>query len=78
MHNNHLTEKDINHDVLWTWSFPAVDPSLQSLISKKCCIKSGENENETIIPFLYGQHNRIWYYLLTKRVNDTLSLPKVC
>ena len=72
-----ITEKDINHDVLWTWSFPAVDPSLQSLISKKCCIKSGENENETIIPFLYGQHNRIWYYLLTTSVNDGLSLPKV-
>ncbi|CAB3987504.1 Hypothetical predicted protein [Paramuricea clavata] len=72
-----IIEKDTNHDVLWTWSFPAVDPSLQLLISKKCCIKSGENDNETIVPFMYGQHNRLWYYLLTTSVKDTPSLPKV-
>jgi hypothetical protein len=74
-----LTEKDTNHDVLWTWSFPAVDPSLKSLISSKCCIKPGENDHETIVPFLYGQHNRTWYYLLTMSVKDVqASLPKVC
>lgn len=70
-------EKDTNHDVLWTWSFPAVDPSMQSLISRKCCIKSGENDNETIVPFVYSQHKRIWYYLLTTSVKAAPSLPKV-
>ena len=47
------------------------------MLSKKCCIKSGENENETLVPFLYGQHNRIWYYLLTTSVKEIPSLPKV-
>lgn len=77
LHLPEFLEKDTNSDVLWCWSFPTVDPAIKSLISKKCCLKSGENDHEIIVPFLYGQHNRLWYYLLTTSVRDSPNLPKV-
>jgi hypothetical protein len=69
------TEKDVNQDVLWTWSFPSVSSSFRQVLLRKCCLKA--EKGQEVIPFCYGQLARKWYYLFTSAVKNTAVLDKV-
>ena len=70
-----FTEKDTNNDILWTWSYPAVSEEQRSLFTRKSCLSAS---GDVFTPFLYSQHNKNWYYILTSSVQEMDNLPKVC
>ena len=70
-----FTEKDTNNDILWTWSYPAVSEEQRSLFTRKSCLSAS---GDVFTPFLYSQHNKNWYYILTSTVQEMDNLPKVC
>ncbi|XP_038070968.1 DENN domain-containing protein 10-like [Patiria miniata] len=69
-----LMEKDVNSDVLWVWSYPVVTAKQRELIQRKGCLSTN---NSAIVPYVYGQHNRQWFYIRTEEVNDAPALAKV-
>ncbi|XP_072177389.1 DENN domain-containing protein 10-like [Diadema setosum] len=69
-----LIEKDRNGDVLWTWSYPAVSSAQRKLLTRKCCLSQ---ENGIVVPFVYGQFRREWFYIATVPVENGTVLKKV-
>lgn len=77
-----VAEKDVNSDVVWTWSYPAVDEEVREMIMRKCCLSSQWTEKEAadsqpLIPFTFGHFSRTWYYVQTEPVESELVLDKV-
>ncbi|XP_071792834.1 DENN domain-containing protein 10-like [Asterias amurensis] len=70
-----LIEKDVNSDVLWVWSYPVINAKQRDLIQRKGCLNT--THNGSLVPFVYGQHNRQWFYISTQEVVDSSTLPKV-
>ncbi|XP_033114866.1 DENN domain-containing protein 10-like [Anneissia japonica] len=66
-------EKDTNADVLWTWSYPEVTPDWQEVL----LYKSPLNSDNPYSQFIYGQHNRQWFYIATQEVDNHPTLTKV-
>ncbi|KAK2572562.1 DENN domain-containing protein 10 [Acropora cervicornis] len=69
-----LIEKDVDSDVLWTWSYPSVTQTFRQLILRKCCLKTDKDE---IVPFCFGQFDRQWFYIYTSEVKNSDALSKV-
>ncbi|XP_072033845.1 DENN domain-containing protein 10-like [Amphiura filiformis] len=69
-----LIERDSNSDVLWTWSYPSISQEQRQLIERKGCLDS---DNSLLIPFVYWQCNRQWFYVHTQDVSESANLPKV-
>nr|CAD7590374.1 unnamed protein product [Timema genevievae] len=70
---NHC-ERDTNGDVLWTWTYPSVSTTQQSLVLRKCGL---EGEHTSVQPFVYGQLGKTWYYINCTEVFDSDNLPRV-
>ncbi|KAK3727032.1 hypothetical protein QZH41_012548, partial [Actinostola sp. cb2023] len=70
-----VVEKDVNFDVLWTWTFPSVSSSLRDVLLRKCCLKSEKSQD--ITPYLYGQYAKQWYYLYTSTTKNSTVMTKV-
>lgn len=68
-----LIERDINGDVLWTWSYPSISDVDREFFTQKSRLGTPEN----LVPFLFSQRDRSWYYILSSEVEDTDHLPKV-
>lgn len=68
-----LIEKDSNGDVLWTWSYPMVTQAQRELFMRKSCLSKPTG----MVPFLYNQLDRQWYYFYTQSAEDIVTLPKV-
>ncbi len=68
----YTTEKDVNNEVLWVWSYPGVDGGLRDLLMRKCTL-----DEEGVGPYSYGHHSGHWYYLKNFSTNDSEKLPKV-
>ena len=73
-HLSFFPERDSNSDVLWTWSYPSISQADRELIQSKGCLDS---DNSPIIPFVYWQTNRQWYYICTQEVSEPANLAKV-
>ncbi|XP_064601907.1 DENN domain-containing protein 10-like [Liolophura sinensis] len=69
-----LIEKDTNGDVLWTWCYPSVTHELRELYIRKCGLSSDKQE---LLPFVYSQWRRTWYYIYNCHVEENDNLPKV-
>lgn len=69
-----LIERDTNSDILWTWSYPSVSEQQRQLIDRKLCLDS---DNSPLVPFVYWQNNRQWYYVHSQDVSQSPALPKV-
>ncbi|CAH3124244.1 unnamed protein product [Porites lobata] len=69
-----LIEKDVDSDVLWTWSYPSITQTFRKIILRKCCLKT---DKEEIIPFCFGQFNKQWFYIYTSEVKNSEALSKV-
>ena len=67
-----LTEKDINNEVLWAWSYPAVDGGLRDLLMRKCTL-----DQDGAGPYTYGHYSQHWYYLRNFQTDNPEQLPKV-
>ena len=75
------SEKDVNNEVLWVWSYPGVDGIIRDLLMKKCNLDQltedeGKDES-SVLPYSFGHFLQIWYYLLNFRVTENAHLPKV-
>ncbi|XP_048746661.2 putative DENN domain-containing protein 10 B [Ostrea edulis] len=68
-----LIERDVNGDVLWTWSFPSVSDTDREFFTQRSHLSTPD----TTVPFLYSQRDRSWYYILSSVVDDTDQLHKV-
>ncbi|XP_022336546.2 DENN domain-containing protein 10-like [Crassostrea virginica] len=68
-----LIERDINGDVLWTWSYPSISDEDREFYTRKSRLGNPEN----LVPFLFSQRDRHWYYILSSGVEDSDHLPKV-
>lgn len=68
------TEKDVDSDVLWTWSYPTITATFRKVILRKCCLKTDKDE---IIPFCFGQFDKQWFYICTSEVKNSDALSKV-
>lgn len=66
-------ERDINGDVLWTWSYPSISDEDREFYTRKSRLGNPEN----MVPFLFSQRDRHWYYILSSGVEDSDHLPKV-
>ena len=69
----HALERDINGDVLWTWSYPSISDEDREFYTRKSRLGNPEN----LVPFLFSQRDRHWYYILSSGVEDSDHLPKV-
>lgn len=69
-----ISEKDVDSDVLWTWSYPSITQTFRKIILRKCCLKT---DKEEIIPFCFGQFNKQWFYIYTSEVKNSEALSKV-
>jgi hypothetical protein len=69
--NNFWTEKDVNGDILCTWTYPSNTILQREMMMRKCRLE-GLDSN-----FLFGQFRRLWYYILFTDSPDTTKLPKV-
>ncbi|XP_068745894.1 DENN domain-containing protein 10-like [Montipora capricornis] len=70
-----LIEKDLDSDVLWTWSYPSITPTFRQLILRKCCLKTDKDE---FVPFCFGQFDKQWFYIHTSEVKNPVdALSKV-
>ena len=69
-----LSEKDVNGDILWTWSYPSVTSKQRALFTRKSCLTHDE---DSFTPFLYSQLDRKWYYIYTCSTEEQDNLPKV-
>ncbi len=69
----YTTEKDVNNEVLWVWSYPGVDGGLRDLLMRKCTL----DKEEGVGPYSYGHHLGHWYYLKNFSTNESEKLPKV-
>lgn len=74
-----LSERDVNNEVLWTWSYPGVDGGVRDLLMKKCSLDQNEEENKEALvpPFSFGHTSRVWYYLSNFQASEVETLPKV-
>ncbi|XP_061184782.1 DENN domain-containing protein 10-like [Saccostrea echinata] len=68
-----LIERDVNGDVLWTWSYPSVSEADREFFIRKSRLDAPDNA----VPFLYSQRHHTWYYIFTFVVDDSDHLPKV-
>lgn len=69
-----FAEKDVDCDVLWTWSYPSITETFRQVILRKCCLKT---DKEEIIAFCFGQFNKQWFYIYTSEVKNSDALSKV-
>eukprot|EP00057_Strongylocentrotus_purpuratus_P032004 XP_786352.2 PREDICTED: protein FAM45A [Strongylocentrotus purpuratus] len=69
-----LIEKDTNGDVLWTWSYPSISSDMKKMLMRKCCLSQ---EGAIVVPFVYGQFHREWFYIMTVPVEYGSALKKV-
>lgn len=69
-----ITEKDVDSDVLWTWSYPSITETFRQVILRKCCLKT---DKEEFIAFCFGQFNKQWFYIFTSEVKNSDALSKV-
>ena len=78
MHRICFSEKDKHDECLWTWSYPTFSQAYKSLVASKCCLYSQSNNEEQIsFPFVYFQHDKLWFYLSTSVTSADTSLTKV-
>ena len=70
----YFLEKDINGDLLWTWTYPSIEKELKELLMKKCPLACGIDGT----PFVYGQFNKSWYHFITVQISENTKLPMVC
>ena len=71
-------EKDTSNELLWVWSFPAVNPARQQLITSKCTINTDKEGEEEGLEFSFGHIQQTWYYLANFPVGEATTLPRVC
>lgn len=74
-----LSERDVNNEVLWVWSYPGVDGAVRDLLMKKCSLDQNEEEGKEALvpPFSFGHSSRLWYYLSNFQAGEVEILPKV-
>eukprot|EP00118_Oscarella_pearsei_P001513 m.7648 g.7648 ORF g.7648 m.7648 type:complete len:355 (+) comp19302_c0_seq1:52-1116(+) len=73
-----LLEKDRSGDVLWTWSYPAIDSEDTERLTRKCTLTSTDIEGGgEVLPFTFGHYNKTWHYIHTQSVDQSEILPKV-
>ena len=69
-----IAEKDVDAEVLWTWSYPTISEAYRQVILRKCCLKT---DKEEIMAFCFGQFNKQWFYIYTSEVKNSDALNKV-
>ena len=69
-----IAEKDVDAEVLWTWSYPTISEAYRQVILRKCCLKT---DKEEIIAFCFGQFNKQWFHIYTSEVKNSDALNKV-
>ncbi|KAG8435815.1 hypothetical protein GDO86_013672 [Hymenochirus boettgeri] len=69
-----LIEKDRNGDALWVWCYPSVTAELREILLRKCPL---HQERPPPHSFLYGQHNRVWFYIAANQVEEVPVLDKI-
>ncbi|XP_052101508.1 DENN domain-containing protein 10-like [Mytilus californianus] len=69
-----LIERDTNGDVLWTWSYPNVSEEERNFFLQKSQLTMS---TDGIIPFIYSQWRRNWYYIKTYQVTEEDHLSRV-
>ncbi|GFT32289.1 DENN domain-containing protein 10 [Nephila pilipes] len=69
-----IIEKDINNDVLWTWSYPSISTEYKTLIINKCGLGNGLglSHGHHLVSFCYYHHQQSWFYL---HLTDVFELP---
>ncbi|GFY51952.1 DENN domain-containing protein 10 [Trichonephila inaurata madagascariensis] len=74
-----IIEKDINNDVLWTWSYPSISTEYKTLIINKCGLGNGLglSHGHHLVSFCYYHHQQSWFYLHLTDVFDHPTLLKV-
>ena len=73
------SERDVNNEVLWVWSYPGVDGGMRDLLMKKCSLDQNEEDSKEALvpPFSFGHMSRVWYYLSNFQAAEAETLPKV-
>ncbi|XP_068111598.1 DENN domain-containing protein 10 [Hyperolius riggenbachi] len=69
-----LIERDTNGDTLWVWCYPSTTVELRELLLRKCRL---QEEERPLYNFLYGQHKRVWFYIMPTQVEAGSVLDKV-
>ncbi|GFR01467.1 DENN domain-containing protein 10 [Trichonephila clavata] len=74
-----IIEKDINNDVLWTWSYPSISTEYKTLIINKCGLGNGLglSHGHHLVSFCYYHHQQSWFYLHLTDVFEHPTLLKV-
>ncbi|XP_075210927.1 putative DENN domain-containing protein 10 B [Lycorma delicatula] len=65
-----IIEKDINNDILWTWTYPSVTQLQKKILLQKCNF-------DVVHPFLFGRLRNEWFYLSYTEVFESDNLPWV-
>lgn len=69
-------ESDLHGDVLWVWSYPAVNSDLRHVIIRKCEFQNHQDTNKTFSS-VYGRFHEKWYYITAADASEAKSLSKV-
>ncbi|CAL1267097.1 unnamed protein product [Larinioides sclopetarius] len=71
-----IIEKDVNNDVLWTWTYPSISSEYKTLIINKCGLGNGLglSHGHHLVSFCYYHHHQSWFYL---HLTDVFELPNL-
>lgn len=68
------SEKDLNGDTLWTWTYPSVTDEQKTIITRKYNLQSEYCNTQS---FVFSRYNNEWFYINSSEVFDTDKLPRV-
>ncbi len=62
-------ERDVNKDVLFAWSYPSIDSTLQSVLIERTGLANQEAQKVTD-PYRWSKFGSVWHYMMTIPVDD--------
>ncbi|RZF38158.1 hypothetical protein LSTR_LSTR005519 [Laodelphax striatellus] len=65
-----IIEKDLNNDILWTWTYPSVTELQKKILMQKCTFDANYS-------FIYGRFRNEWFYLTPTEVFESDNLPQL-
>ncbi|CAK8675812.1 unnamed protein product [Clavelina lepadiformis] len=75
-----IVERDKNGGIMWVWSFPTFTDLQKDIAMKKCCLTwqtDKQMKNMDIIPFVYYQHSKLWFYILSTVTSEETAVKSV-
>uniref|UniRef100_H2YTG0 UDENN domain-containing protein n=1 Tax=Ciona savignyi TaxID=51511 RepID=H2YTG0_CIOSA len=73
-----IVEKDTDNGLMWTWTYPSLTADQKEYALSKCCLSWDiKTEKGKIVPFVFSQYRKQWYYVFTMATSEPTALKSV-